>query len=63
MGRVESGLSMARGRSELERKEAEETIARGQTLERINVRNEYFFSWKNTSLRQLQLFVNTCKWL
>lgn len=46
MGRVDSGLSMARGKSEQERKEAEETIARGQTLEKINVRNEYFILGK-----------------
>lgn len=53
-----------RGRSGLEGKEAEETIARGQTLERINARNGLvFYSLKNTDLRQLQLFANTCKWL
>jgi len=41
-------------------KETEET--KRQTLERINERNRpVFYSSKNTDLRQLQLFANTCK--
>lgn len=53
-----------KGWSGLERKEAKETIARGQTLERINAKNGIvFYSWKNTDLRQLQLFADNFKWL
>lgn len=53
-----------KGWSGLERKEAKETIARGQTLERINAKNGIvFYSWKNTDLRQLQLFADNFRWL
>lgn len=45
-------------------KRPRKTIARGQTLERINAKNGIvFYSWKNTDLRQLQLFADNFKWL
>lgn len=53
-----------KGRSGLQRKEAKETRARGQTLDRINVKNGMAFaSWKNTDFRKLQQFAGKFKWL
>lgn len=55
--------------SEAEREEAGEARgqgnnSKGQTLERINEKNGIAFcSWKNTDLRQLQLFADNFKWL